>query len=192
MVLPQKCPLRCCKFNMMAVPVQNEAGNAWNGEAKLLPLKDVFISAKASGAFATVDVNLTYSNPSPSSAIEATYEFPLEKHMIVGKLEAEIDGKKIEAVVKDKENAREKFDDAVAAGNTAVLAERSTEKKEVLTIKLGNLPPQQDALLKLQLIMQLDIVNGAYFFELPSSFYPDYSRHGVEADAFNYGFNYEL
>ena len=40
--------------------------------------------------------------------------------------------------------------------------------------------------------MQLEIVAGAYNFELPTSFYPDYVRHGVSADAYNYGFNYEF
>ena len=86
---------------MMALPVQSYSDDIELSGARLLPLKDVFVSAKASGAFAIVDVNLTYINPSQSSAIEATYEFPLEKHMIVGKLEAEIDGSKIEALVKE-------------------------------------------------------------------------------------------
>ena len=60
----------------------------------------------------------------------------------MAKLEAEIDDRKVVTQVREKEQAQEKYDDAIAAGNTAVLAERSTEKKEVLTIKLGNLPPK--------------------------------------------------
>ena len=40
--------------------------------------------------------------------------------------------------------------------------------------------------------MELSIVNGAYNFELPSAFYPDYAKHGVEANSFNHGFNYRV
>ena len=42
------------------------------------------------------------------------------------------------------------------------------------------------------LIVQVEIENGSYSFELPSAFYPDYARHGVEQDAFTYGFNYDF
>lgn len=45
------------------------------------------------------------------------------------------------------------YEDAVAGGNTAVLAERSNKKKEeTLTLKLGNLGPGQEATLKLEII----------------------------------------
>ena len=37
-----------------------------------------------------------------------------------------------------KEKAQEKYEDAIAAGNAAVLAERKNDK-EVMTVKLGNL-----------------------------------------------------
>lgn len=44
--------------------------------------------------------------------------------------------------MKGKKKAAEKYDDAVAGGHTAILAERQTEQKETMTIKLGNLPPE--------------------------------------------------
>lgn len=69
--------------------------------------------------------------------------------------------------MRSKEKAKERFDDAMAAGNTAIIAERTTESREIMTIKLGNLLPQQVAQLQLQLIMQLSIVQGSYSFELP-------------------------
>jgi len=47
----------------------------------------------------------------------------------------------IEANIKEKEEAKEKFDDAIAAGHTAVMAEKSEKKKDSMTLKLGNLLP---------------------------------------------------
>ena len=94
--------------------------------------------------------------------------------------------------MRTKEVAKEKYEDALASGDAAVLAERSSEKKEALSIKLGNLQPEQVARLKVQLIVQLQIVQGSYHFELPTSFYPDYSRHGVDAGQFKYSFSYRV
>lgn len=51
----------------------------------------------------------------------------MEKSTLLAKLVAELDGKTIEAQVRDKTQAREKYDDAVAKGNAAVLAERSLQ-----------------------------------------------------------------
>ena len=100
-----------------------------------------------------MDIELHYLNPSNEYTVEATYEFPLDKKTIFSKLIATIDGRVVEAKVRAKEEAKEKFDDAVAAGNAAVLAERKSDDKESMTIKLGNLKPLQVAVLNIQLIM---------------------------------------
>ena len=96
---------------------------------------------------------MVYINPSTDCALEVTYEFPLEKTTLLSKLFAELNGQTIEAQVRSKKSAKEKYEDALASGNAAVLAERSSEKKEVMSIKLGNLLPEQVARLKVQLIM---------------------------------------
>ena len=68
-----------------------------NQQDSLLPLQRVAIEVKIAGPFATVDLDLTYLNPSADCALEATYEFPLEKSTLLAKLVAELDGKTIEA-----------------------------------------------------------------------------------------------
>ena len=64
-----------------------------------------------------------------------------------------------------------------------------------MTIKLGNLLPNQELKLKVKLIMQLEIVLGSYYFELPLGLYPDYSRH-LAAEAglapYEYEFKYKM
>ena len=100
------------------------------------------MKAQISGAYATVNIELRYVNPSEEHTLEATYEFPLEKQTILSKLTAMLDGRTVDAKVRSKEEAKEKYDDAVAAGNAAVMAERDSDKKESMTIKLGNLKPQ--------------------------------------------------
>ena len=160
----------------------------------LLPLQKVDIDVIIEGSFATCDLDLVYSNPSPDCALEATYEFHLEKNTLLAKLTAELNGHTVEAQVRDKEKAQERYDDAVAAGNTAVLAQRDSEKKEVMSIRLGNLLPEQTLRLRLKLIMQVEILQGSYHFELPTGLYPDYSRHVAKeaGQPLTYEFSYQV
>ena len=44
----------------------------------------------------------------------------------------------------------------------------------------------------MQLIVQIPILNGSYHFDLPVAFYPDYSKHEVGKNDYNYDFSYEM
>jgi hypothetical protein len=55
--------------------------------------------------------------------------------------------------VKPKEEAKNTYNDALTAGNTAVVAERKkTGKEEIMTLIIGNLLPGQTAVIKIQMI----------------------------------------
>ena len=118
----------------------------------LLPLKKVDVKSELRGATAITNVELTYQNPNEDSPLECTYVFPLEKTTLLSKFEAIIDDKVVETKVVEKEKAKEKYEDAIASGNAAVMAERSKKKEETLTVKLGNLLPNSIATLKVQLV----------------------------------------
>ena len=64
------------------------------------------------------------------------------------------------------------------------------KKEETLSLKLGNLGPGQEAILKLQIFNSLEIVGSHYLFSLPTAFYPDYSMYGVDLSRFAYEFTY--
>ena len=106
-----------------------------------MPLQKVDVKARITGALATVDIELGYKNLDEECPLETTYEFPLDKMTVLSKLHFSVDGKTIEAKVKAKEEAKEKYEDAIAAGNAAVMAERDSKKAEKMTVKLGNLLP---------------------------------------------------
>ncbi len=54
-----------------------------------------------------------------------------------------VDDKVIEARVKEKEEAKEIFNDAISAGNTAVFAEtKDTKRGDVVNLTIGNLLPE--------------------------------------------------
>ena len=151
-------------------PVSAQEGE----EDYLLPLKTVAIQGTLEGPLATLNIDMTYVNENQKDAIECTYEFPMVKDTVLGSLVAKIDDKEIVAKVKGKDQARETYEDAIAAGNTAVYAEQKTEDQEIIKIKLGNLLPLKEAKLSLQLIFTVPVESGAYKFTLPVDFYPDY------------------
>ena len=56
----------------------------------------------------------------------------------MSKLKATIGDREVECLIWEKEEAKEKYDDAIAAGHAAVLGDK---KKDALSIKIGNLLP---------------------------------------------------
>ena len=95
--------------------------------------------------------------------MECEFIFPLDKHTILAEFEASIDGHTIWTNVKEKEQAEEIYDDAVAGGNAAVMTTRK-KKEETLSMKLGNLGPGQEATLKLQIFNSLEVVGSHYLY----------------------------
>lgn len=92
------------------------------------------------------------------------------------KLIVTISDKTIEARIKPAEEAKEKYDDALASGNSAVYADQDV-KENCLNVLIGNLPPNQTAVVNLQLITPLKIQGGAYELSIPLSFLPNYTKH---------------
>ena len=85
-------------------------------------MKKISINGTLKGTFAILNVETTYKNESSSESLETTYHFPLEKETTLVKLEAQIVDRNIVAKVNEIEEAKELYDDAIAAGNSAVLA----------------------------------------------------------------------
>ena len=146
------------------------------GKQTCLPLKDVSVEAEIQGYVLGLKSTLSYANES-SDPVEVVFRFPLEQsHAVVG-LTAVIDGRKIKAQLKEKEEARADYDDALAGGQSAALAEEKSG--DVFSISLGNLPPGKEAEIHLQLVGELGIdAEGGVRFSLPSSLKPRYTPAG--------------
>ena len=156
----------------------------------MVPLKDVQIFATLEGSVAKVDYNMTYLNPS-ENPIECTYEFPLEPETLVSSLKIYLDGKVIETLVLEKEEAEQVYEEIKADGNLGVYVERSDGQK-IMSLKIGNLLPGQEIIVSAQLVQSLQVVNSAYSFILPVSFYPNYRKLGADTAKYPYTFSYSV
>ena len=73
-----------------------------------MPLKEVKVHATLEGALATIDFNMTYTNPS-DNPIETTYEFPLEADTVLSSLTFKIGDKEVNTVVSAADKAEDVY-----------------------------------------------------------------------------------
>lgn len=106
--------------------------------------------------------------------IEAEYLFPCDPEMAVSKMTVKLGDKEIEGKVMEKEKAEEKYQDAIAAGNQATMLKYTDTEKDVLKLTVGNVLPQQEVEVTVQVHKLLDVENGAYCLRIPTSYFPRY------------------
>ena len=106
------------------------------------------------GYTAGVVSTLEYENEE-EEPIEAVFTFPLDASSTVVDFSATIKDRKIIGRVEEKQKAQETYDDAIASGQSAFLME--SEREDVFTVTIGNLPPKEKAAVSITLVMELPI-----------------------------------
>uniref|UniRef100_A0A8C4RR99 Poly [ADP-ribose] polymerase n=1 Tax=Erpetoichthys calabaricus TaxID=27687 RepID=A0A8C4RR99_ERPCA len=142
--------------------LQDSSGNQ-------IPLESVHIKGRMVDLLAQVVVFQTYTNHS-STPIEAKYVFPLDETAAVCGFEAFINGKHVIGEVKEKEEARQEYQQAIREGHGAYLMDQ--DAPDVFTISVGNLPPEATVLIKITYITELSVNFGLISFRLPGSVAP--------------------
>ena len=141
-----------------------------------VPLKSCVVKASLNGYVVGLDSTLTYVNDG-TSPVEVLFKFPVDQSYAVVGLEAVIAGKRIRAKLKEKEEAKKEYKEAIASGLTAALAEEKSG--DIFSISLGNLPPKAEAELDLKLVGELPLdAEGAVRFSLPAVLKPRYTPLG--------------
>ena len=153
----------CCRYALVYV---NDVDGE-DGMQSLVPMTKCVVSATIECAFAMLDFKLTFTNTT-QSGVEASYEIPLQSDITIASLKAKIDGKEVEAIVKEKEQAKKKYDDAIAGGKVGFTAEKKTvERQQFMVLKIGNILPSKKCTVKVQVLKDLDISGAAYRLSIP-------------------------
>ncbi len=111
-----------------------------------LPLARVAIAAAVADRIAEVTITQVFRNTC-SEPIEAVYTFPLDGGSVVSRFEMQVGERTLHGVVAERAEARRRYDRAVDEGKRAALLEQ--ERDDVFTVQLGNLPPGEDATIRL-------------------------------------------
>ncbi len=119
----------------------NNLASALTGtQGERVALSDVSVSAVLRDLLAEVTVSQTYRNDEQVN-IEAVYTFPLPLDAVLLDLQVEIGGRVLKGVVVEKKVAEEEYEDAVAAGDAAVMLE--VIEPGLYTMNVGNLLPSE-------------------------------------------------
>ncbi|GIF20705.1 Ca-activated chloride channel family protein [Actinoplanes tereljensis] len=136
-----------------------------------LPLDRLDVRARVSGLTARTTVVTEFVN-AHDTALEATYVFPLPDRAAVTGMTMTADDRTVEAELKERGAAREEYDQAIAAGQRASIAEE--ERPDVFTMRVGNILPGERVTIELRLVGPLPFEDGAAMFRFPLVVAPRY------------------
>ena len=145
-----------------------------------LPLEAVDVRAAIAGRSASVELTQGFRNPF-NVPLEATYIFPLPDRAAVTGLRMECAGHVVEGVLKERSQAREDYDRAIAAGQRAAIAEE--DRPDVFTMRVGNIVPGERVTVRLTLAQPLPYEDGEMTFRFPLVVAPRYIPGSPLGDA---------
>src|SRR5207248_3194400 len=115
--------------------------NAKGETVGLCPLKHTTVSAEIAGFVARVNVRQEFHNPA-RDPVEAVYTFPLPNDAAVDDMTMTIGDRVIKGEIKKREEARQIYEAAKAAGQAAALLDQ--ERPNIFTQSVANIMPGQD------------------------------------------------
>lgn len=158
-------------------PVSSGSDGATAAQADPLPLKSTHVEATVAGVFANVKVTQHYANVG-AVPLEAMYVFPGSTRAAVHGLTMTVGGRRIEATVKEKAEARRTYEAAKTAGKTTSLLEQ--HRPNVFQMNVANILPGDDVAVELRYTELLIPDNGEYQFVYPGVVGPRYSTAPAE------------
>ncbi|GGU03093.1 VIT domain-containing protein [Actinomadura citrea] len=131
-----------------APPVPDHGLGALSTDRGNLPLDSVDVHASLTGLAARIEIVQGFRNPF-DVPLEATYIFPLPDRAAVTALRMEAADRVIEGRLKERGQARQDYDTAIAAGQRAAIAEE--DRPDVFTMRVGNILPGERVTIRLSL-----------------------------------------
>ncbi|KAK5929147.1 hypothetical protein CgunFtcFv8_010404 [Champsocephalus gunnari] len=143
-----------------------------------VPLKSVEVELEVRDHVATVVSTLNYENKE-DKPLEAVFVFPMPGDAAVCHFSATIGQTQIVAEVKEKQKAREEYDDALSSGQQAFLLEESDQSPDIFSLSVGSLPPGESASIRLEYVTELAVqADEGLRFILPAVLNPRYHPQG--------------
>ncbi len=136
-----------------------------------VPLAHTSVEAFVGGFVARVNVTQTFVNKS-KEPIEAVYVFPLPHEAAVDDMTMTIGKRVVKGVIKKREEARQIYEAAKAAGKTASLLDQ--ERPNIFTQSVANIMPGDDIKIEISYVESLKYEEGEYEFVFPMVVGPRY------------------
>lgn len=149
-----------------------------------VPLKHTDVSASVHGWIASVDVTQQFHNPFDET-IEAVYMFPLPSNAAVSEFVMTIGERRIRGIIREREEAKQVYEAAKAAGHTASLLNQ--QRPNVFEQRVANIEPGTQIDIDIRYFHTLSWSDGWFEFVFPMvvgpRFNPPGSANGIGAVA---------
>lgn len=151
--------------------ITRDEGGLTSVDGEPIPLREVNVLGDVIGGTARIRVRQRYENVG-NEKVEAIYVFPLPSEATISGLKMECDGRTIEGVVREREEAFRAYDDATLEGHGAALLEQ--ERANVFTATVGNLLPGETTVVEIEYVQRLHANEGALRVMIPTLVAPRY------------------
>ncbi len=137
-----------------------------------MPLKSTHADVEIAGVIAEVTVSQVYRNDGERT-LEAMYLFPASTRAAVHAMTMTVGDRVIEATIREREEAREEYEQAIEDGKTASLLEQ--QRPNVFQMMVGNILPGDEVTVELVYSELIVPEEGAYEFVYPTVVGPRYT-----------------
>ena len=144
-----------------------------------LPLKSTSADVVISGVIADVTVRQTYCNEGEQT-LEAIYVFPASTRAAVYHMQMEIGNRILKAKIKEKEEARQMYEEAKDSGMTVTLLEQ--ERPNVFQMNVANILPDDTIVIEMKYTELLVPEEGTYEFVYPTVVGPRYASPSEDGE----------
>ena len=120
---------------------------------------------------------------------EASFQFPTERGCAVTRFSADVNGRHIEAHVEEKEKAEEKYDDAIASGSSAFMAQQ-VEGDTALNMNIGNVEKDAEIVISVSYLAELKVEGEKLSVSMGPKGKIPFSDDKVKTEGFVNGFSY--
>ena len=144
------------------------------------PLEHTDVQVQISGFVARVIVTQKFHNPYDYK-IEGVYVFPLSQDAAVDDMTMTVGDRVVRGVIKPREEARQIYEAAKAAGHVAGLLDQ--ERPNIFTQSVANIEPGARVEIQIAYVENLDWTDGTYHFDFPMVVGPRYIPGGGSAPA---------
>lgn len=138
-----------------------------------LPLLSAALSAETGGGLARTLLRQRFRNAT-NEALEVTYLLPLPSDAAVSGYSFELDGNVTRGVVEPRQQARERYEEALMSGHSAALLEQ--ERSALFRQAIGNIPPGKNIDIEVSLDHPLAWVGDGWEFRFPTVVAPRYQN----------------
>ncbi len=145
-----------------------------------LPLKSTDVDVNITSIIADVTIQQVYENQG-NQVLEATYVFPMSEKAAVYSMEMRIGDRLLVADIREKQQARAEYEQAISEGRTASLLEQ--ERPNVFQMSVGNVLPNDRIMITLKYTEYVLPEAGTYQFVFPTVVGPRYHEPNTTAQA---------